>query len=277
MMDFLDVSTVPCANPGLAEFRQACAGRMIRPRSGKVPKASLLALPVLVILAGRAAGDATVRALPSKPFPAQAAASLIYALVPNPSGAATWAEREVEAIRMGEGRRAREDLESPAARLLLSVSVHAPSDATYVPPRLEALASAPAPAVPEFRIVGAFEAIGLTPEDLVEKQEVSEAAVSAVDAVLGAIDWGLDGATRLRAMLRESSVPSRIDDQPRHPKPEYIRFVPPPPSSHLPFVFAKRVVRSIYKILLGAAIGILIWGTVRRSEGGSGAPGAFFR
>lgn len=59
-----------------------------------------------------------------------------------------------------------------------------------------------------------------------------------------------------------------------------MKFGPPAAAqSPVPLIFQKRIVRSVYKVLLGVAIGILIWGMVRRSgsRGGEGEPGPFFR
>jgi hypothetical protein len=138
-------------------------------------------------------------------------------------------------------------------------------------------APAAGPPVADERLLGAFEAIGLSPEDLLEKPEVPVAALTAAEAILDAIDWGLDGASRLRAMLRESP-PLRIEEAPRNPKPDYVRFQPSGVTETVvPLIFVKKVVRSVYKILLGMAIGILIWGMVRRGGGGAGEPGTFFR
>jgi hypothetical protein len=234
-------------------------------------KASWLALPALALLVSRAAGDATARDLPCPSYPALAAAPLIYAVVPTPSGERTWAEHQVEALRTRVRDRSREDLEAPAARVVLAP--YEPLDRTQEPEQVEQHA----PATADDRLLTAFEAIGLSPEDLLEKPEVPVAALTAAEAILDAIDWGLDGATRLRAMLRESA-PIRIEEPAKNPKPDYVRFQPSGAvETVVPLMFVKRVVRSVYKILLGVAIGILIWGMVRRGGGGAGEPGTFFR
>ena len=248
-----------------------------------MPKASKwFALPVLAVLAGRAAGDATARNLPSPSFPALTAGALIYALVPNPLGASSWAERQVEAARMGGHDRPREDLESPASLVLITL----PSSSTgaYVLPAAAVAREAgpnPVTLAADARMVGAFEAIGLRPEELLEKSDTPVAALSVADAITGAIDWSFASATRLRAMMRDSGAPPlKIEEQPRFAKPDYVRFQPPAETqTPTPLIFTKRIVRSVYKVLLGVAIGILIWGMVRRSgEGrGEGEPGAFFR
>ena len=248
-----------------------------------MPKASKwLILPALTLLVGGAAGDATSNDLPSPSFPAMAAGALVYALVPNPLGAKSWGERQVEAARMGGHDRPKEDLASPATLILLTLRT--PTTGVYVlpgAPGAHEAAPVQAAAAPDERLLGAFEAIGLEPEDLLEKADTPAPVLSVADAIEDAIDWSLARAMRLRDIVRDTSAPVlRIEHQPRNARPDYVRFEAPELSEPVaPFIFTKKVVRSVYKILLGGAIGILIWGMVRRTAHGrdEGDPGPFFR
>jgi hypothetical protein len=229
------------------------------------------------ILASLVALAATVSAdsgggPPSPPYPALSVAPLVYAFVPDPLGARTWAERQMEAVRLGIGAGARERgsdgavLVDPArtrADYALEMS-EAPPD---VPRRAEPV-PAPEEARPEEqRMMGALEAMGLRPEDLVEAPE-APAAVLALADILARVDALL---FPVRPRARGADVASlRVDPENRHVKqPSYLHYKKPPedPEPKRPplTLYAKRITRSLYKMLLGVAIGILIWGFVRNS------------
>jgi hypothetical protein len=131
----------------------------------------------------------------------------------------------------------------------------------------------PAPAGPspaatyaDLRLLGAFEAIGLSPEDLLGPPEAPEVAVTAASAALGLLDWGLERVSRFRAAVR-GPPRLKVEQERRNVRPDFVRHQVPMPGPKLPpLVFTKKVVRSVYKLLLGVAIGILIWGMVRNTE-----------
>lgn len=233
-----------------------------------------LALPALIALSSPVASEPTGRDMPSDPCPALAAATLVYALVPHPLGARTWAERGIEAIRMGAHGDAREETDSRTSFILLAL--HTRSTDTYAlemmeaprePEPAQAQADRSVQALAEPRLESAFEAMGLTPADVMGRPEIPHAALTIAGAILGLLDWGLERRAELRASGRGSDT-LRIDRAERAARPEHVRFEKPPPNDRppLPLVFlGKKIVRSIYKILLGVAIGVLIWGFVRNT------------
>lgn len=209
-------------------------------------------------------------------FPALGAASLVYVLVPDPLGAGTWAEREVGAMRLGVGA-LREDARDAASAVLSLPATPPSSDYALAGPDAtpsERLPRAPdalpgditQPAFEERRLVGALEAMGLSPEDLVEAGEMPAVALVVID-LLARVDEMLlkrprDDGIDVRSL--------RIDPEVRYPKqPRYLRHKKPPeddkPETPNITLHAKKITRSIYKILLGLAIGVLIWGFVRNS------------
>jgi hypothetical protein len=274
MTDFLDIRP---ARPAAFGSRWVIAGRhppIIALEGREVVNARF----IFAALAALATGAAADRAgdLPSAPFPALAAAPLVYVLVPAPLGASTWAEREIEAARLGIGSVTREH-GGAAADLLLSLHTartpekHAlemseaprdePARAADVLPGVS-LETAEDP-----RILGALEAMGLKPEDLVEAPEMPAAALAFVDFIAR-----IDAVFRAkRPRERGTNIASlRVDPEVRHVKqPGYVKHKKPqedpgPKTPNLT-LYAKKVTRSLYKVLLGVAIGILIWGFVRDS------------
>jgi hypothetical protein len=231
-----------------------------------------LILSALAVLTAAAAAD-PVPGLPSQPFPALAAAPLVYVFVPDPLGANTWAERQIQALRLGAGATARDG--GPGSGELLSFQAvrpppDRPAEAPGVPrgePVREGEAVPGQPVVDERRLLGAIEAMGLRPEDLVEAPELPAAALAFADFI-SRIDAFLFAR---RPRDRGTDIASlRVDPEPRHVKqPRYVRHKKPPPDPEPPMppltLYAKRITRSIYKVLLGVAIGILIWGFVRDS------------
>ncbi|MCK6458857.1 MAG: hypothetical protein L6Q95_03070 [Planctomycetes bacterium] len=228
-------------------------------------------LASLVALAATVSADSGGGGPPSPPCPALSVAPLVYVFVPDPLGARTWAERQMEAVRLGIGAGARERgsdgvvLADPArtrSDYALEMS-EAPPD---VPRRAEPLE--PEEARPEEqRMKGALEAMGLKPEDLVEAP-VMPAAVLALADILARVDALL---FPMRPRERGADVASlRVDPEKRYVKqPSYLHYKMPPedPEPKRPplTLHAKRITRSLYKMLLGVAIGILIWGFVRNS------------
>jgi hypothetical protein len=230
-------------------------------------------LAALVALVTAASAD-QAGCLPSAPFPALAAAPLVYVLAPDPFGAGTWAEREIEAIRLGTGSPPRG--EGAAVDVLRSLHAATPAERALEmseAPRDEPVRTADAvldramETPEEVRVLGALEAMGLEPEDLVEAPEMPAAALALAD-FLTRIDAFLSAR---RPRERGSDIASfRVDPEARHVKqPAYVRHKKPPedPEPKTPplTLYAKKVTRSLYKALLGVAIGILIWGFVRNS------------
>lgn len=211
--------------------------------------------------------------MPSRSCPALAAAPLICTLVLDPLGGRTWAEREIEAVRLGAADETREEIDPRTSFILLAL--HTQSTDAYALEMMEAPRE-PEPVAQADRSVevmadpvlqGAFEAMGLTPEDLVGRPEVPEAAVTIAEAIEGLLDWGLERGAELRARVRGKDA-LRIDPAERERRPEHLRFQKPGPSDQpkpAPIMISKRVIRSIYKMFLGIAIGILIWAFVRSS------------
>ncbi len=231
-------------------------------------------LPALMALGGATWGDPTGRDMPSQPCPALAAASLVYALVTNPLGAKTWAEREIEAIRTGAHDETREDTSSQATFILLAL--HTRSTEEYAlemmeaPRELEAPAAAsdpdrPVEAIADPRLESAFEAMGITPGELLGTPEIPPAALTLAGAIISLLDWGLGRGAELRGKVRGSTT-LRIDPEERYERPGHLRYQKPiEQPKDPPLIFSKKIVRSIYKMLLGVAIGILIWGFVRNT------------
>ncbi len=227
---------------------------------------------MLIALGRPASADETQGDLPSESCPALAASPLIYALVLNPLGSKTWAERHLEELRAGVRTGAREDLGQQSSFILLAL--HGRSSPAYVLEMTEAprepgarpVADPPGydEGVAESRLQSAFEAMGLEPEDLVKRPEVPAAVLTLGDAIFGLLDIGRDRDVDFRESVG-TPVP-RVERRVRDPRPSHIRYQKPLPQPEAqPLVFTKRAVRSVYKILLGVALGILIWGFVRNT------------
>ncbi len=224
-------------------------------------------LASLVALAAVVSAD-TSGSLPAPAFPALSAAHLVYVLVPDPLGASTWVEQQIEAARLGTGAGTRDDRAS-ADVLVAFGKLHAPIgyalEIPEAPPDMAWLPAAePVPEADkpeERRMLGALDAMGLKPEDLVEAPELPAAATALAD-ILARVD-ALIFARGRRA--RGSEVASfRVDPGTRYVKqPSYVRYKKPQgdaePMAPPLTLHAKRVTRSLYKVLLGVAIGILIW------------------
>lgn len=226
-------------------------------------------LSALVALGSPAAGDATGGALPSQPCPALAAAPVVYAFVLAPLGSRTWAERQLQEIRASVRTEAREDLGSQARFILLAL--HERSTQAYALEMMEAprepaapAAVEPGPSVLTFAepaLQGAFDAMGLTPADLLGAPDVSPAALTLAGALLRLIDC-FDRGSDLRG------VPTLcIDPGERERRPQHLRYQPSSPQPEQPrLTFSKKkIVRSLYKILIGTAISVLVWGFVRNA------------
>jgi hypothetical protein len=206
--------------------------------------------------------------------PAGSAAPLVYAYVPTPLGAGTWAEQQMEDVRFsatvpedgGEGSAtsslfvvAQTPMTEERATAKQEPSREAPQQ-----PAAERQASA-ADEAAQARMLGALEAMGLRPEDLVAKPEMPAAALALADAIAR-----LDALLSVRRPRdRETAVaPTRVDPEDRRARrPNRVRYAKPAPPDEPDVsrytLLAKQVTRSVYKILLGVAIGILIWGFVR--------------
>lgn len=224
-------------------------------------------LASLVALAAGVSADSG-GTLPSSSFPALTAAPLVYSLVPDPLGAGTWAEQQIEEARLGIGSGTPEEVAAADALLALG-GAPAPTDYALdlpvAPPDLPDEVP-PGPAfeaeIPDDRLeLGALEAMGLTPADLVEAPEMPPAA-HALAGILERVDALVFGRGSRR---RGSEVISlRVDPESRYAKqPSYVRYKKPlgdtEPKDPPLTLHAKRVTRSLYKVLLGVAIGILIW------------------
>jgi len=231
----------------------------------------VLFLGALVALGRPAVGDATGADLPSQPCPALSAAPLVYVLVLDPIGSRTWAERKIQEIRVG----ARDDVrENPGPiESFILLALHTQLTVAYAlemmdAPREAAQPEGPGPPrafAPPAGLQRAFEAMGLTPQDLIKAPDVPPVAFSLASALLGILDWGLGLGSDVRARVRGTPT-LRLDPEQREPTPHYLKFKKPPPRPEdPPLRFSKKIVRSIYKILLGVAIGILIWGLVRNN------------
>jgi hypothetical protein len=243
-----------------------------------VKKARLwLALPALIALGRPVAAEATGDDMPSRSCPALAAAPLVCTLVFNPLGAATWAESELETIRIGACDEAREEMDSRTSFILLAL--HTRSADEYALEMMEAPREPePAPARPgktafamtDPRLEDAFEAMGLTPADFVGTRDdaVPPAALAVAEVLAGLLDWGLQRGADLRERVLGSSLYLDPED-PHVRQPGYVFYKNPPPPKdedrEVPLVITKKIVRSVYKMLLGVAIGVLIWAFVRNA------------
>jgi hypothetical protein len=233
-----------------------------------------LALAALAGLCGPAVAEPARDALPMPSCPALRGAMLFYAFVPSALGAKTWVERELEKIRLGARAEANEDLGPDMSYVLLAL--HGQSADEYAlegPPE-------PAPAKHAVRddlrvaafgdaqIRAAFDAMGISPESLMDPPEVPYLAVTFSEFVFGLYDWGLQQALSLRQLVR-GIAPPRVDPEPPDRELDYVRYEKPKPKTEeekpRPIVLTKRVLRSVYKVLLGLTIGILIWGFVRNT------------
>lgn len=232
-------------------------------------------LPALVALFAAASADTGSADLPSRSCPALAAAPLIYGLIPNSLGARTWPERQMDEVRLGIGGETHEDASALTTFALLSLHTPQTTNAYALEmmeaPRAtpardgQALRDRPAASFEEGRIVGAFEAMGLSPEDLVEAPEMPAAALALADAIEDLYGLVFRQRRRDREGGRSALEDLRVDPDAREPgDPRYRK---PKETERDPnlVIFAKRVVRSVYKIMLGIAIGILIWGFVRNT------------
>lgn len=213
--------------------------------------------------------------MPSRSFPALAAAPLVCTLVFNPLGARTWAQRELEAIRIGARDEAHEEMDSRTSYILLAL--HTSSADEYALEMMEAPREPqPAPAraarslqaMADPLLEGALETMGLTAADLVGPPDaVPSDALAIAGAIMGVLDWGLQRGADLRERVRGSTL--RVDREDSHvPQPRYVFYKKPPPRDgerEVPLVITKKIVRSVYKMLLGVAIGILIWAFVRNA------------
>jgi len=213
--------------------------------------------------------------MPSVSLPALAAAPLFYALVPNPFGARTWAEQQLEAIRLG-GHEVAEDARAQASFVLLAL--HTKTTEEYALEMMEAPKDVPAPegAISADRPVSAFDseraafdAMGLSPQELVGTPEIPAGAYTIADTLARLYEWGVGQTAGLRERVRGSTQDSSTEyTEPRAAVPTYVQYKKPVQDDHAkdpPLRFTKRAVRSGYKIALGVAIGVLIWGFVRNT------------
>ncbi len=234
-----------------------------------------LFLGTLFALARPAAGDATAGDPPSHPWPALSAAPLVYVLVLDPIGSKTWGERQIQEIRVGARDNVCEDAGPISSFILLAlhtqITVAYALETMEAPPETAASPAGPVPPAPAVAspagLQRAFEAMGFTPQDLVGKPDIPPVAFTVAATLLGILDWGLGLGADVRARVR-GTASIRIDPEDREPAPDpdRVKHKKPLPKIQEPrLIFTKKVVRSIYKILLGVAIGVLIWGFVRRT------------
>lgn len=227
-------------------------------------------LPTLIALGASAWADATTADPPERPSPALAAASLVYSYVAAPLGSGTWAEKQLADIRSGARPETREDLGGLSSLILLALQER-PTPQAYVL-EMEAPSEATAPdaarVLPEPQLQGAFEAMGLTPADLIGPPDLPPEALTIAGTVIRLLDWGFERGTALRERVRGSEV-MQIDPEEDDPAPKSrdrrIRYRKPDVPEDPPIRITKAVVRSVYKMLLGVAIGVLIWGVVRKT------------
>jgi len=232
-------------------------------------------LIVLFALAAPSAADTACQNLPSAPCPALAAAPLVYLFVESPLGSGTWAERQMEAIRLGSVAEVHEDGSAVTSYVLLSL--HTPTAVNaYALEMMEAPPDTPAAAQDntqaltmsfgEPRLVGALEAMGLRPEDLVDAQELPDFAVTLADVIANLSALIFREGPRDR---RPGTQSLAVAPESRYTRPDHVRFQKPPEPDRPPNpdlrLYAKQITRSIYKVLLGIAIGVLIWGFVRNT------------
>jgi len=78
-------------------------------------------LAALTALLAAASAEPGGDPAPSASCPARAAAPLVYVYVPGSLGAATWAERQMEAVRLGIGTPARGEASASAVSALFSL------------------------------------------------------------------------------------------------------------------------------------------------------------
>jgi hypothetical protein len=234
-----------------------------------MPKARLITAALAALVAGASAdpgGD-----LVSVTCPALAAAPLVYVLVPGPLGAGSWAEQEIEAVRLGVVHGAQEEAGSEASELLSASRVppdyalrmsEAPPDGPARPLVEATRLSAPRP---QWQVLGALEALGLTPADLVDAPEIPTAVLALAD-FLAHVD-ALLAAKRTGERRAEFVVLDEEFGSERHPgfDEDDRRRKDTGLTARELTLYAKKVTRSVYKALLGVAIGILIWGFVRNS------------
>ncbi len=220
-------------------------------------------LPALFALGVSASAEATTDDLRARPCPAFAAAPLTYSYVPAPLGSRTWADRQLADLRAGPGTEIREELGAQASYILLALDERSTPQAHG--PRAAPAPDA-APVLEEPELQSAFDALGLTPADLLGPPDISPEVLTIAGAVLRFLDWGFDGGTALRDRVRGSRV---VQIDPDDPVPgggqERTRHRGSDEPVAPAFRIVKGIVRSAYKMLLGIAIGVLFWGVVRRA------------
>jgi hypothetical protein len=240
-------------------------------------------------LAASAAAEPGGEPLPTPSSPALTAAPLFYAFVPSAFGTHTWAEREFERIRLGVRDDKPEDLSDDTAWILAALHGRTDKEFDFEPEEEEekrVKVDPNAPPVPDDRPViivdmpvpalsygpseGAFAAIGLLPEDLVQGPEVPYFALTLAEYFFNLYDWGVTQAIALRRLVGQKTarkVPKRDpssafsqDSLYEKPNVDFDKGQEEPP-----IILSPRVLRSVYKILLGLTIGVLFWGFVRNT------------
>ena len=246
-----------------------------------------LVLGALPLVCGPVRANATGDGAPVPSSPALAAGSIFYAFVPTAFGARTWAESELEKIRLGISFDPRDELDRESSYVLLALHAGTSKDlaleATEGPRQDEEeepeaiedaiIVELPKAMLAGTRTEGAFAAMGLSPADLVEGPEVPGLAITLAEAFFSLYDWGLQQAINLRTFVHGPTGPrSRLRGDPRtaYDLGSGERYFERPGSEFdTPeekwIVFTKRVLRSACKILLGLTIGVLIWGFVRNT------------
>jgi hypothetical protein len=234
---------------------------------------SLAMLAVLCLPAAADPGDRD-----SSSFPASAAARRVYCLVPCPMGVKTWAEEQLEEIRLG-GHETREDVSPQSTFLLLSLDTR--EARSYALDMSEAprdvgrwgrpVVERPGSVLTNDRSATAFAAMGITPEQLMRAPDTPEIALTVADKIDGLYRTGASYGGKLRAAIWGASgrAPRLDPEAPRDDAPSWVRYRPPVQNDapDVPTMrFTKRAVRSGYKIALGVAIGVLIWGFIRQGK-----------
>jgi hypothetical protein len=243
----------------------------------------LAGLALVAPVAADPAGDP----LPTPSSPALSAAPLFYAFVPSAFGTHTWAEREFERIRLGVREEVREDLSDDTAWILAALHGRTDRDFEPDPDEERVKIDAETPAVPVDRPAievevpksvfsygrteGAFAAMGLSPEELVQGPEVPYFAMTLAEFFFNLYDWGLTQAIALRRLVGQKTgrkVPKQ-DPSAAFPQGDSLYEKPnidfDKRQEDPPIILSKRMLRSVYKILLGLTIGVLFWGFVRNT------------
>lgn len=233
-----------------------------------------LALLTLLTLANPSRAELAMAR--TDPTPALHASAIFYMFVPGLFARGTWAERELDRVRLGRHSGLVDDYSEETQYILGTLNgvitaqysqlADGPLDIEAVQMPYEA---------PAFRYVpveGALESVGLSIEDLAPQTELPWLATALVDFFLNLYNYTLKTAMGLRELIHGSVAPKplnlegtaipRVDSGGRRfdlsePGPAFEK------TEEKNLVLVAPVVRSTFKILLGLCLGILLYGFIR--------------